>query len=33
VSELEMVEPELWFRFCPEAAETLSLAVKERLGV
>jgi len=32
VSELEMVEPELWFRFCPEAADTLALAVKQRLG-
>lgn len=32
VSELEMVEPELWFRFCPEAADTLARAVKQRIG-
>ena len=31
VSELEMVEPELWFRFHPEAAQTLAQAIKARL--
>ena len=31
LSELEMVEPELWFRFCPEAADVLAQAVKRRL--
>ena len=31
LSELEMVEPELWFRFCPEAAHILAKAIKERL--
>jgi len=32
VSELEMVEPELWFRFHPEAAQTLAQAIKARLA-
>ena len=32
VSELEMVEPELWFRFHPEAAHTLAQAIKARLS-
>lgn len=31
VSELEMVEPELWFRFCPDAAMTLAKAVQKRV--
>ena len=31
VSELETVEPELWFRFCPEAADALARAVKRRV--
>ncbi len=31
LSELEMVEPELWFRFSPEAADTLAEAIKIRL--
>lgn len=31
VSELEMVEPELWFRFHPEAADVLATAVVRRL--
>ena len=28
VSELELIEPELWFRFYPEAAELLAKAIK-----
>ena len=32
VSELEMVEPELWFRFCPHAADVLAKAVLNRLS-
>lgn len=32
LSELEMVEPELWFRFCPEAADVLAQAVKRRVA-
>lgn len=32
VSELEMVEPELWFRFCPRAADVLAKAVLKRLS-
>ena len=31
VSELEMVEPELWFRMCPEAALVLAQAIAELL--
>ena len=31
LSELEMVEPELWLRHCPEAADVLARAVKRRL--
>ena len=31
LSELEMIEPELWFRNCPEAAMKLAEAVKKRL--
>ena len=31
VSELEMVEPELWFRFCPAAADRLANAIHGRL--
>ena len=31
VSELEMVEPELWFRFCPAAADALAKAIHGRL--
>ena len=31
VSELEMVEPELWFRFCPSAADVLANAIHKRL--
>jgi glutathione synthase/RimK-type ligase-like ATP-grasp enzyme len=31
VSELEMVEPELWFRVCPEAALVLAQAITEHL--
>ena len=31
VSELEMVEPELWFRFCPGAADALAKAIHGRL--
>ncbi|MGB1480474.1 MAG: ATP-grasp domain-containing protein [Flavobacteriales bacterium] len=32
LSELEMVEPELWFRFCPEAADVLAQAVRRRVA-
>lgn len=31
VSELEMVEPELWFRLCPDAAGVLARAITEHL--
>ena len=31
VSELEMVEPELWFRMCPDAARVLARAIAEHL--
>ena len=31
LSELEMVEPELWFRFCPPAADALAQAIQRRL--
>jgi glutathione synthase/RimK-type ligase-like ATP-grasp enzyme len=31
LSELEMIEPELWFRNCPEAAMRLAIAVKNKL--
>jgi glutathione synthase/RimK-type ligase-like ATP-grasp enzyme len=31
VSELEMVEPELWFRFCPAAADAMAKAIHGRL--
>ena len=31
VSELEMVEPELWFRMCPDAATVLARAIAEHL--
>ncbi len=31
LSELEMVEPELWFRMCPEAALVLAQAIAEHL--
>ena len=31
VSELEMVEPELWFRFCPSAADALAKAIHGRM--
>ena len=31
LSELEMVEPELWFRHCPNAAQVMAHAVKRRL--
>lgn len=31
LSELEMIEPELWFRNCPEAAMRLAEAVKSKL--
>ena len=31
VSELEMVEPELWFRMCPAAAGVLARAIAEHL--
>ncbi len=27
VAELELIEPELWFRYCPEAADVLAAAV------
>ena len=30
LSELELIEPELWFRFCPEAADVLAEVVIER---
>lgn len=30
VGELELIEPELWFRFCPEAADVLAEVVIER---
>ena len=30
-SELELVEPELWFRFCPPAADALAQAIQRRL--
>ena len=33
LSELEMVEPELWFRFHPPAADALAQAVAERLAL
>ncbi|HCC64302.1 MAG TPA: hypothetical protein DEP62_03735 [Flavobacteriales bacterium] len=32
VSELEMVEPELWFRMCPDAAGVLARAIAEHLN-
>ena len=32
VSELEMVEPELWFRMCPDAAGVLAQAIAEHLA-
>lgn len=31
LSELEMIEPELWFRFCPDAALKLAKAIKKNL--
>lgn len=31
LSELELIEPELWFRYYPEAANVLSRAINERL--
>ena len=31
VSELEMVEPELWFRMCPDAAGVLARVIAEHL--
>ena len=31
LSELELVEPELWFRFCPPAADALAQAIQRRL--
>lgn len=34
VSELEMIEPELWFRYCPEAAQALADGIaKKYFGV
>ena len=30
VGELELIEPELWFRFCPEAADVLAEVVVQR---
>ena len=32
LSELELVEPELWFRFCPSAADVMADAVVSRLS-
>ncbi len=32
LSELEMIEPELWFRNCPEAAMRLAEAIKNKLA-
>lgn len=32
VSELEMVEPELWFRFCTGAADVLAHAIQKRMS-
>ena len=31
LSELELIEPELWFRFFPQAAKTLASDIKNRL--
>jgi hypothetical protein len=31
LSELELIEPELWFRYYPEAANVLARAIKEKL--
>jgi hypothetical protein len=31
VSELELIEPELWFRYCPEAANKLAVALVDVL--
>jgi hypothetical protein len=31
VAELEMVEPELWFRMAPHAADSLAGAITRRL--
>lgn len=32
IMELEMIEPELFFRFCPEAADTLAAGIARRLA-
>ena len=32
LSELEMVEPELWFRFCPQAADALAVGAVSMLS-
>jgi glutathione synthase/RimK-type ligase-like ATP-grasp enzyme len=31
LSELELIEPELWFRHCPEAANVLAKAIRKKL--
>ncbi|MCB0383640.1 MAG: hypothetical protein KDD05_10210, partial [Psychroserpens sp.] len=32
LSELELIEPELWFRSHPEAAKLLARAIKEKMN-
>ncbi|NND53160.1 MAG: hypothetical protein HKN54_12240, partial [Flavobacteriaceae bacterium] len=32
LSELELIEPELWFRFFPHASELLAKAIKHKLS-
>mgnify|MGYP001193829639 CR=1 FL=1 len=31
LSELELIEPEMWFRFCPSAAENIALKIKSHM--
>jgi hypothetical protein len=31
IGELELIEPELWFRFCPEAADKLANEIFDSL--
>lgn len=31
IGELELIEPELWFRFCPEAADVLAEAITDSI--
>ena len=32
LSELELIEPELWFRYFPQAAKILAGAIKDKLN-